>query len=205
MTKKYNIKFGTANARGLKTKIDALIDLIEVNDLDFIFVTETWWDSKNRAGRGVLEHNLGPQETLSGHKHYGTCVLINPKRKPRFIFEPVSQGEEGKLQVFRWCGVLFIGCHIPPSNEHDENWCGIISSWMRERKPQEPVVLLGDLNMRLGRETGDSTTNMRATTVYPTLKEWGMTFAANDELAIHERVTCIHGTSIGSIVDYIFY
>ena len=205
ITKKYIVKFGTANVRGLKTKIDALITMIEKNDLDFLFITETWWDAKNRTGRGIIEHNLGPQNTQSGHKHYGTCIMVNPNRRSKYIFEPILCSEEGKLQIFRWCGILFIGCHIPPPAEHDEHWSGIISAWMRKRKPHEPVVVLGDLNMRIGRESGDSVTNHRAKSVYPTLKEWGFSFAKNDSIPANERVTCVHGTGAGSIDDYIFF
>jgi hypothetical protein len=89
--------------------------------------------------------------------------------------------------------------------ENDEHWCGLLTSWIGKRKPHEPVVILGDLNMRLGAKSGDSRTNQRASTLFPLLNGWGFTFAMNNTLSPLARSTCVHGVGRGSVVDYIFY
>jgi hypothetical protein len=67
--------------------------------LDFKFVTETWWDSKNRAGCGILQHSLGPQDTLSDNKHYGTCVLATrSQNKGMYLGQLLKLGPSGNAQ-----------------------------------------------------------------------------------------------------------
>ena len=108
----FNFKVGTLNARGLASKIDCINDILLQYDLDFIFVTETWWDSRRRPGKSFI-HNWGPQDGIAGHPPYGTAIMLNPAKNMRFPLEVIFSGEEGKLQVFRWAGNFFIGCHIP--------------------------------------------------------------------------------------------
>lgn len=200
----HTFKIGTLNARGLFTKIDGINELIIKYDLDFIFITETWWDKKRRPGRSFI-HNTGPQEVLTGHPPYGTAIMINPSKSSRFPFEVIYGGEGGKLQVFRWAEMLFIGCHIPPSGDLDDHWCEILASWLSKAKDNEPVFVLGDLNMRLGAISGDTRSNSRAKTLLPILTSAGLSFAKNPQLPPHELPTCVHGVNGHSIVDYIFF
>lgn len=195
------LKFGTWNARGLYGKIDRLLEWMEEDDLDFVFITETWWDSRRRDPRCMVANNMQKLVVGTGRLHYGTAIVKNPSRNPRFPFEMVHAGEDGKCQVFRFGGVLFVGCYIPPSQEEDEHWMEVISKWLRARRIGEPVCVLGDLNMRLGAASGDKSRNPRASTIGELLRSHGLTFARN-ELA---EPTCIMGAGNTSIVDYVFY
>jgi hypothetical protein len=199
----FNFKFGTLNARGLASKIDSINDIMIQNDLDFVFITETWWNAQRRPGRSFT-HNLGPQEGMSGHPPYGTAIMWNPTKEVRFPLEIIHSGEEGKIQVFRWGGIFFVGCHIPPGEEIDEKWHRILVGWIGKARPGEPIIILGDLNMRLGHHTGDRVSNARAKWLYPLLLSNELVFANND-LSFLDRATCVSGVGPGSIVDYIFY
>ena len=199
----FNFKVGTLNARGLNTKIDCINDILIQNDLDFIFVTETWWNAKRRPGRSFV-HNLGPQDGAGGHPPYGTAIMWNPTKNTRFPLEVIFNGEEGKLQVFRWADTFFIGCHIPPGSEIDDKWHKILEAWLNKAKPGEPIMILGDLNMRLGRYTGDRTYNNRAKWLLPFIRSYNMDFGTND-LPFEYRATSVSGIGPGGIVDYIFY
>jgi len=198
------IRFGTLNARGLQGKIDTIDRLITKYDLDFVFVTETWVDTRNRPFRGIVSQNPGTTNE-KGRAHYGTCIMTSPSRKTRFNFEILREGEDGKLQVFRYGRILFIGCYIPPSNELDEHWCELITECINIKEANEPVVLLGDLNMRLGKLSGDKGSNPRAKTIYPLLREFNLDFARNPNLSPKSRMTYTQGIRASSIPDYIFY
>lgn len=206
------LRFATWNARGLFAKIDVLIEAMEALELDFVFVCETFWDRKRRDVRGMVDNNIGTQEA-SGHVNYGTAVMLNPARVTQYPVEMVLSGEEGKVSIFRWRGCLFIGCYIPPRPEVDEYFQARIDEWMRMRRPGEPVFLLGDLNMRLGRAAGDTGRNWRAGTVGAQLAGYGLNFAVpvgeeGWEAGPAERRakrTCFSGRGKGSVVDYIYY
>lgn len=202
------LRFATWNARGLFSKIDVLVEAMEELELDVVFVCETFWDRKRRDVRGMVDNNIGSQE-VNGHANYGTAVMLNPARVTQYPVEIVMSGEEGKVSIFRWRGCLFIGCYIPPRSEVDEAFQSKIDEWMLHRRPGEPVFLLGDLNMRLGRATGDTARNWRANTIGTQLAGYGLQFARPVEgwgtgTAASPR-TCFSGRGPGSIVDYIYY
>lgn len=196
-----SLRFGTWNARGLYGKMDRILEVIDENDLDFVFVTETWWDSRRRDPRCVLANNVAPLNPAASRQHYGTAVIKNPRRNIRFPFEFLHAGEEGKCQVFRYGGALFIGCYIPPSAEEDDHWISVLTKWIRLRRVGEPVFVLGDLNMRLGVEAGDRSRNSRANTIGALLRSHGLAFAADG----NGEPTCITGPGCTSIVDYVFF
>ena len=195
------LRFGTWNARGLDKKIDGVIELIDENDLDFVFVTETWWNSSRLDPQCMLANNPEQLRRGRGRQLYGTAVLTNPTRRARFPFEFLHAGEDGKCQVFRFGGTLFIGCYIPPHSEVDDHWMGVLEKWFSMRRPGEPVVVLGDLNMRLGKASGDKISNGRAGTIGAWLQEKGLQFASDGK----NEPTCIVGPGATSIVDYVYF
>lgn len=52
------LQFGTWNSRGLYGKINRLLEYIDAYDLDFVFVTETWWDSRRRDPRCMVDNKV---------------------------------------------------------------------------------------------------------------------------------------------------
>ena len=204
------LRFATWNARGLEGKVDTLLCAMKNLELDFVFVTETMWDRRRRAVKGMVDNNIGTHH-MHGRPNYGTTVMLNPARMTRYPVEIVFSGEEGKVQVWRWRGCLFIGLYIPPrddSGDELDNYFGeMIGKWLSLRRNGEPVFLLGDFNMRLGKDTGDSFRNRRANTIGKLLTTHGFTFARPANLLSDPGAnsTFMSNTGGSSIVDYIYF
>jgi hypothetical protein len=202
--RKHVIKVGSFNANGLRNKLPDVYEKIQQLDLDWLFICETHWKVNSRDPPCCVSNGIGKQYENS-RPQYGTMIITNPNKKDDTPFEILACGEEGKLQVWRWKSTLFIGCHIPPESdgEIDEKWLDILTNALALRRPDEPVVILGDLNMRLGSLVGDHVTNGRAKSIGKLLFE-GEGFRyhrTRDEDSA--PYTCSRGPKGRSVVDYI--
>lgn len=155
------LRFGTFNAGGLNRKLGLVMRRIVELDLDWLFVTETQWEERNRDPPNSVSNARGRQEEW-GRAHFGTMLLHHPDRKP--VIEILRVGKEGSFQAWRWNGIFFIGVYWKPSTtaqETEELWQGIEEA-MGLWDNSDPIILVGDFNTRLGNLSGDHATNNRA-------------------------------------------
>ena len=156
-------RVGAWNAGGLMRKLAALTRRIEELDLDFVFVSETQWEARNRDPPNCISNIRGKPGGILGRAHYGSMIIHHPARKLTGI-EVLEVGLFGNYQVWRWKGTLFAGVYCPPTQpEGPAAYLGrIFSAIQNFRRVGEPVIMMGDFNARLDKETREIPRNLAA-------------------------------------------
>jgi Reverse transcriptase (RNA-dependent DNA polymerase) len=156
--------FSTLNCNGLFDKLDRVAEVIDRNDIRWLFATETWWDTSRRlrfpiaasAARARIDRQLG-------HCPYGCALIMNSRLQDSWSNDIVVVATDpgGQFMVFNDGDVQVIGLYLPPSFGADgealENAINIIERAMAaaEKKPKTMRLVCGDLNIRLSTITGD--------------------------------------------------
>ena len=188
------IKVGCWNTHGLRFKLEAVNNLMNECDLEFLFCCETW------ATREMLPHArcvLGdalPKQGPFGH-HYGVA-LFSRKEESQYEIRHVDYNSI----VWTCEGLQFTGEYIPPYNNAEEEFDHIARLTAHVAITNLPTVFLGDFNMRFGALSRDESTNTRANTVGRWLRNEGFCF--HTPLQSEPRFT-FSSTRGASIVDYI--
>ncbi len=190
---KKNVKVELSNAG--EGKLDDLTNFLVKENIEWVWVCETQWEDNIRAPSNSVGFIPGMKH-LHGRAHYGTGILLNPKLliPP---FEILHVAENGNVQVWRWNGALFVGLYIPP-NDDDTKWANIISHALTFGKEGEATFLLGDYNMRIGAESGDSNWNRRGRILFKHLREHSLKHHQD------QKAWTFRNGAGCSTVDYIF-
>lgn len=206
-----NIKIGYINAGGLKGKLAEIQDFMMEENIYWMWVTETQMERRNKDPYNTYSNIIG-KEYRHGRASYGSIILINPELKEEIDktpFEIVEIGQYGWYQCFRWRGCLYLGVYMTPVTNgegiSDEEWIGIIEKCQRHRnRNEEPFIIIGDFNMRMGSMCGDNATNRRANTLGRWLRENGFRFQCGQ--ADENGLTYTFRNQQGySYIDHCFY
>ena len=149
------LRAGTLNCSGLGGKVSTIEEFIRREEVDFLFLTETWMlpGSTGRLSPIIVAAFETPREVETGHAPYGLALVCNPSRSKPHHFEVTGVDPERirKWMAFKYCGILFIGVYLPPCRDEatTQRWLTEIGTVVRAAVGQ--VVILGDWNARLRR------------------------------------------------------
>ena len=134
-----------------------------------------------------------------GRNCYGTAFAIHPRWLGQLSDFVVDQTPyPGLTARLRFKDLTVCGIYLPP-HETLEGCHRLILSVLPDEL-ERPLLLIGDLNMRLGDRTGDTFKNPRGSGLPPWLEDKGLALLDSD----HGVPTCWQGTQASSIVDYIW-
>jgi Reverse transcriptase (RNA-dependent DNA polymerase) len=154
----------TLNCNGLFNKIDRITEIINKNNIRWLFATETWWDTSRRLRFPIVASAARERiDGQTGHCPYGCALLMNSSLQDSWSNDIVVVATDpgGQFIVFNDGDVQIIGLYLSPvsgvDDEAMENSINTIDRAMTaaEKKPKAMRLICGDLNIRLSDITGD--------------------------------------------------
>ena len=195
------LSVATLNVHGLSGRVEDVMKLVIAHNIDLLFLCETW------SGVGTRS----PHETIIGFTPYpdkkygntrkscGTAFAVHPRwlgQLSDFVVDTTPH--PGLTTRVRFQGVVVCGIYIPPLEPLEK--CHMLLHGVLPQNNEQPLILVGDFNMRLGAITGDTYTNPRGTHLAPWLEEQDLVLLKSDRGV----PTSIQWTHAWSIVDYIW-
>ena len=196
------LRLACLNVAGLSGDFHRLEAYMDSEGIDLLFLSETWTDegqARRYSNRVVhaLEHS---RKSIYGRLSYGQAIMLNPKTtSPEdFVLVEDDQSEDKCYSVVRFRGVTLVCAYIAPSRPLE---------WLKEKiesfshhlaAPEDPVILMGDLNAR-HKAFGDSIINTYGPTLIDEMGELGM----ERMTPIRGKWTFLNGTK-RSIVDHVY-
>ena len=156
------VSVATWNAAGIAGKDSDLAECAGRMALDFVFVCETWARTASRApSEEFIVWSPKPREleqtaegrTGTGRNSHGVALWARhgiDRAKLRIV-----GGKPGLSIWWKYGSVLYGGIYLPPRMSTEE-CLGLLGLGPETEADLERIVLLGDLNMRLGALSGDS-------------------------------------------------
>jgi hypothetical protein len=174
---------------------------MEEYGIDIMFITETWARVDSRAPhslcRAYTPFPLLGNAKLTGRNSYGTSFMINPKYASSDILKVLDSGIAGLSSKVRWNDIELCGVYLPPFIE-TEKCIQILESVIQEGDGY--TVLMGDFNMRVGEDLGDTKWSKRGKELTIWLNERGLTLCPPSSPA----PTCEPRPGTTSMVDMIW-
>lgn len=191
------------NVGGVRGSLEEIVQLMDEHHFSFLILGETWLKPMDTLRHSSITFDLRypSKDPSKGRGIHGLMVVRNIKLTDPQDFEEVERDAVTYSYIwFRFRGMVFGGFYLPPSM--DLTSCiECLQSTARLTGSQdygEPVIMAGDLNMRLGSLTGDLAVNFRSN-VWQLIQDLGLSWKPPNT---GKWTVC---TSRGrSIVDYIF-
>jgi hypothetical protein len=169
------------NAAGLRGKEIEMEEYAEREEIDFVFISETWARIESKPPSARIEvWSPRPEESggegRRGRAHHGAALWVGKKVDRRHL--RVVGGIPGNTIWWRYKDILFGGIYISPreTEERLEEYIAPPPGGETAGK----VVMLGDFNMRLGSLTGDRMTTSRGEYLRSRLTERGFVLTGNE-------------------------
>ena len=196
-------EWGWLNVSGVRGSLEEVVQFMDEHDFSFLILGETWLKPLEplRHPSIVFDLRYPSRDPSKGRGIHGLMVVRNPKLTKYSDFEEVKRDSEHHSYIwFKFRGSLFGGIYLPPSMELATCIESVLSASevMAGSGNEDPVILVGDMNMRLGRYTGDLITNLRSNIRY-TLQDLGLWW-----IRPNSGKWTVHTSRGRSIVDYIF-
>lgn len=167
------------NANGLMDKIDELTAFMETEDVDVALISETWCRPNAHNSIPHMMINLhGPRKINTGRYQYGLALVANRQRLEEIknSIKLLALDEEDRTYIWIQAGDVKIGfMYLPPALDEEQCLKALRSIDSIRTGPMEKIIMLGDFNMRLKEETGDTQSNTRGRHIKPWFTENGMT------------------------------
>ena len=198
-----NISWGWLNISGVRGSLEETIHFMNSNNFSFLILGETWLKPTEnlRHPSIVFDLRFPSKDPTKGRGIHGLMVVRNAKLTELSDFEEIKRDLTNYSYIwFRFRGMVYGGFYLPPSMELDIciECVQSVSEICEVSGNEDPIFLVGDLNMRLGTLTDDTVTNLRSN-IRHTMQELGLLWIRPDS---GKWTVC---TSRGrSIVDYIF-
>lgn len=174
-------RIGAININGLRGKVEEVIELVRAENIDLLFVSETWWRPSTPPPNDwflVMENHQQVRRLETQNVVYGTAWIQNREKWPEGTkVEVIHTQEKGHLITVRLSKtqVYLVGTYLPPSMGDTECLSMLEEATERIREDavkegilRPRIAILGDFNARLGPSSGDSRTNSRGRV----LQEW---------------------------------
>jgi hypothetical protein len=172
-----SLRTGLINVNGLRGKIDEVTRIGEELQLDFIVVTETWLRPTDIIHTDWRVLDTRNEDRTSQRRGYdGVAVLFRPRSQWQHPAVHRGSGVDGHAMWISMGGITFGCLYLPPRMDHGQ----AIAMMTPPSDAREKWVMMGDLNARMGRRTGDTAVNDRGRRLAPWLMEHGGTIR-NDE------------------------
>lgn len=161
------------NIAGYRSKKLEVVDLFESCDADVLFLSETWCPPDYQARLPELAVSHGARsEGDRGRYSGGVALIVNPKRQhlARAV-RNIRRDPVGRWISWDMLGFSFSGLYLGPSASLEE-CISVVTEVCSNR--EFPLVLCGDLNMRIGTLANDSVTNARGRELLPIIESFGL-------------------------------
>ena len=161
-------EWGWLNVGGVRGSLEEVVQFMDEHHFSFLILGETWLKPSDtlRHPSIVFDLRYPSQDPTRGRGIHGLMVVRNPRLAKLSDFEEVKRDQEHHSYVwFKFRGSVFGGLYLPPSMELATCIECVLSAadLTAGSGNEDPVFLEGDLNMRLGRLTGDLAANLRRT------------------------------------------
>jgi exonuclease III len=163
------LRIATWNASGISGKVDELLQVMNDNNIDFTFVTETWLQEHENCHPQVLHNLSAPRLPNQPYSFYGLAVVASPYTRHytnsnhSIRLQALDETHErpyGPLYAIFSLheGTRIALLYLPPSLDIDN--CQKV---MNDALAHNPHIVLGDLNMPLGTLINDGATTKKRT------------------------------------------
>ena len=198
-----SFEWGWLNVSGVRGDLEEIVHFMDHHDFSFLVLGETWLKPAEilRHPSIVFDLRFPSQDPSKGRGIHGLMVVRNPKLTDYSDFEEVKRDTVTHSYIwFKFRGMVIGGFYLPPSMELTTCVECILSASELPGGLENgcPVFMVGDLNMRLGRLTGDTVVNLRSNIKY-TLQDLGLSWIRPDS-----GKWTFHTSRGRSMVDYVF-
>lgn len=205
-----NLKLMQVNATGLGGKCEELQELMVTQNISIAFISETWM-RKGQVPHSSIIHAFAGElpKVVLNHQPHGLAIMVHPffiNTDIDSVCEVLKVTEDPNrthgpfivlARVLQSINVLFV--YLSPQKK-DNDIVNLFEEYLHEYSQYKIDVVFGDLNMRLGVLSKDTTSNARGTTLNNTLMslEYCMLPYTN------EGTPTYNATNGQSIVDYFY-
>lgn len=166
-THKGNLRFGFVNINGLTSKVKGVSDFFKAENLDILFMVETWL--LPNAGvplKGVLLNMHLSEKDMEKHKggrlgREGILVLARPEVQS--LVKVVHESETKRWVLLKVEEYHVVCCYFNPSVDNEEILEMFKYILDHEEVDLEYTMFVGDFNARMMALTGDTHQNARGT------------------------------------------
>ena len=196
-------EWGWLNVGGVRGSLEEIVQFMDERQFSFLILGETWLKPSETLRHPSIVFDLRhpSRDPSKGRGIHGLMVVMNPKLASLSDFEEVKRDREHHSYIwFKFRGSIFGGFYLPPSMELAMCIESVLSASdvMAGSGNEDPVFLVGDLNMRLGSHTGDLVSNFRSNIRY-TLHDMELSWVRPNS-----GKWTVHTSRGRSIVDYVF-
>lgn len=195
------IRVAALNIGGLAGQDPDLSQMMRRHSLDFLFISETWArvDSLSPRNENIIYWGPWTDRSTTGHTHYGVALFVGDQINKRDV--KVEAGVRGHSVWWTYQGIRFGGMYLAPSRSSEQVLATLADP---AGEKNDPMVLIGDFNMRIGNASGDAIWCQRAVEMYPWLMDRGFTHIPTEwGMATNVRQRDGHAEE-RSIVDLVF-
>lgn len=197
-----SVRIGTWNAGGLLNKDQELKKIVKNEDLDFVFICETWASfGSSFPDDAIIYWSPFKQDTKpKGHAPYGVALLMGERIKRKDV--KIIPGIDGLSVWWTYQDLLIGGVYLPPESSMSSRECTELLKKPESAADMDKCILVGDFNMRLGPLTGDAITSTRGNDLFEWFNNRGYVLC-NDDSGTPTFIR--YGVNSGtSIVDLIW-
>ena len=194
------MRVGFLNCHGLSGKADPIKLLAQENSVDIMILTETWLKSNDSTliwspWSNLVDHNM---EIITGGKRGKNGLLVFGNPKYRAHYREIYVDPHKQFLVCQFANTIIAAAYIPPSAEHTD-LTRFLDKTFELTEDAQDLIIVGDLNARMGAFTGDSATNPRGNWFLDKLQEYNL----NRVDPIEGKWTTFSATGRG-ITDLVF-
>ena len=195
MSSSNTLRIGYVNAQGYSLKAhEVCCSYIHTQQLDIICISETWFTNRStyQSNSFFLDESLYPnQPHLNRRQDGGLLILINPLIRTNYSITYKSRYSLAVQDLSTSTIIAFT--YLPPSLDADTVLTELISIGKCN-------ALIGDLNIRLGAQSGDSITTAptRRTAISTYITKNSLNYLRNSNLSETSRTDHIY-TDLASI------
>lgn len=158
-----SVRFGFANVRGLRSRVEGVSKFMVGNKIDIFFLVETWLvegESFSYLNGCYTEMRLS-KDTVKGNRGSEGVTVLASERVKSFI-SIVKKSDTKRWLVIKVADYYIACAYFPPKSAGKEEIVEFFS-FLHECKEivWENLLVVGDFNARMGSITGDSKSNER--------------------------------------------
>lgn len=159
--------WGSLNTEGLKSHLDEILAFMDTKGLSFLVLSETWLRPRQIFSNPAIVWDIRvPRPDGPGGRGTGGIIVVrNTKITTAQDFNCLEVDHTDQAYIwFRFRSVIVGGFYLSPHMPLEICTYKILTAenYIQRFGLSSQVFLAGDLNMRLGEQGGDTTTNARA-------------------------------------------
>lgn len=169
-----NVRIGFANVQGVANRCQGVTQFMSTRKLDIFFLVETWLIEEQSFSnlRGVFtEMRLSKSELSVNAKRGKEGIIVLANEGVKSLISIVKKSVSKRWIVLKVADFYIACCYFPPLTAATNEEMFEFFSYIQEHKDidYDRLVIVGDINARLGDMTGDDSINTRGTWLKKTI------------------------------------